>query len=448
MSIRDRSGTGTVNAATRSTKVVAVRYTNPSSSIDTTTWASSGERIEILVSLFQTASGNNGNLGSYTNATEDLDINNGVGAYTDGTNAKLVFSNDDNAEFATLTYNWAINNRKSFLPRGFSYNGGYQPAIIKTTSASASSAQRNIVLTEDITDLQVGDIVFGTNIPVGAIIDTINTSTKTITISDNILAGGVSSGAKLSFTQLDNFGNEITKFDRPEIFGIIGGFEAGRINLVIDLNPSFEIDNTIRPYPSRNFSDYVAILVQLKDRFVSSPAAGALEDGAITIPYKYRGFRRITGFVSDRFVLLEVDPNAIGGSSDPLNPNTTATPYIDNAGIDSTLLAEFASYSALTIAGGGGKGTGFTANNITANNVTTAAGLKSLLDAAITNGGSGYNGFATVTLTATSGSGSGASFSVNRNAAGAITSFNVGGASISYNGTFTISIADRKGSVT
>lgn len=439
------SGTGTVNASTRSTKVVAVRYTNASSSTDVSTWATSGEKIEILVSLYQTGSGNNGNLGNYTNATEDLDLNNGAGTYTDGTNAKLVFSNDDNAEFATLTYNWAVNNRKSFLPKGFSYNGGYQPAIIKTSSAVANAGQKNITLTEDITDLQVGDIIFGTNIPVGSTVDAINTSTKVITISDNILTGGVSSGAKLSFTQLDNFGNEITKYDRPEIFGIIGGFEAGRINLVIDLNPSAEIDSSIRPYPSRNFSAYVAILVQLKDKFNASPATAALEDGAITIPYKYRGFRRITGFVSDRFVLLEVDPSSIAGSSDPMNPNATASPYIDNAGIDSSLLAEFASYTPLTITGGGGKGTGFTANSITASNVTTAAGLKSLLDAAITSGGSNYNGFATVTLTATSGSGSGASFSVNRNASGAITSFNVSGATISYNGTFTISITDRKG---
>jgi hypothetical protein len=439
------SGSGTINANTRSTKVISVRYTNPSSSTDVATWATSGEKIEIIVSLYQSASGNNGNLSYLTNATEDLDINSGLGAYIDGTNAKLVFSNDDNSEFTTLTFNWAINNRKSFLPKGFSYNGGYQPAIIKTTSATAAEAQKTIVLTEDITDLQVGDIVYGTNIATGSTVDTINTSTKTITISDNILTGGLSNGAKLSFTQLDNFGNTITKYDKPEIFGIIGGFDPGKINLVLDLNPSYEIDSSIRPYPSRSFVNYVAILLQLKDTLTGSPAAACLEDASVAIPYKYRGFRRITGFVSDRFVLLEVDPNAISTSSDPLNPSANSSPYIDNVGIDSSLLSAFSSYTPLTISGGGGKGTGFTANNIVATNITTTAGLKSLLDAAITNGGSAYNGFATVTLTTLSGSGSGASISVNRNAAGTITSFNVSGATINYNGTFSISVTDRKG---
>ena len=438
------TGTGAVDANTKSTKVVAVRYTNAQSSTDPTagSWSTTGEKIEVMVSLYQTTSGiTGGNQGSYTNATEDLDVS----AYSTGTDAKLIFLNEDNAEFTALTYNWAVNNRKSFLPKGFSYNGGYQAGIIKTISTSSTAGSPDtITFNEDISELSIGNIVYGTNILAGTAISSINTGTKTITLSDDT-AGTLTSGAKISFTQLDSYGNAITKYDRPEIYGIIAGYEAGRINLVMDLNPSYETDSSILPYPSRGFSSYKAVIMQMKDTYTSSPASASYEDGSIAIPYKYRGFRRITGFVSDRFVLLEVDPGAIASSSDPTSANSSITPYVDNMGFDGPILAQFASYTPLTITGGGGKGSGFTSTSAVLSNVSSTATLTSLLTAAITSGGSNYNGYATITLSGLS-AGAGASFYVTISSSGAITGI-VAYVTITtnYTVTVTISITDRKG---
>ena len=433
-----------ISASAKSGKVLAVRYTNLQSSTNPTSgnWSTSGEKIEILLSLYQTASGTTGgNQSAYTNATEDLDVT----SYNNTQDAKITFLHQDNSEFTTLAYNWAVNNRKSFLPKGFSYNGGYQAGIIKTiSSSSTASTPDTITFNEDISELQVGDIVYGTNIASGTTISIINTGTKTITLSDDT-TGTLTAGAKVSFTQLDNFGNVITKYDRPEIFGVTNGFEQGRINLVVDLNPSYETDPSIQPYPSRNFSSYKAVIMQMKDSFTTSVAGAALEDGAITIPYKYRGFRRITGFVSDRFLLLEVDPGSIASSSDPTTANTSVTPYIDNAGFDAAILSQFASYTPLTIAGGGGKGSGFTSNTVSLSNVTSTSSLASSLTAAITAGGANYNGLATVTLSGLS-QGAGAIFSVSINSSGAITAINVSGTiTTGYTGTATITITDKKG---
>jgi hypothetical protein len=428
---------GTVSSSTRSTKVVNVRYTNRSVA---TTWDStSTEKIEVLVSTYQgtTNNTNKGNSSSYTNATEDLDLNSGAGAYTNGTDAKAVFVNEDGAEFATLTYNWALNNRRSFLPKGFTFAGGYQAAIIYTVQSTANAGSNQLTL-DSIEGLKTGDIIFGTNIPQGATITVPNSGT-TITLSDNILTGGCPSGSKVSFTQIDDFGNEILKYDRPEIFGIINGYEQGTINLVIDLNPSADIDSSIRQYPFTGFASYVAMLMQFK--------SSTGEDGGVTLPYFYNGFKRITGTTSSRFVLLQVSPGSVASISDPTNPASNIVPYIDNSGINAGILSRFATFGPFSLLSSGGKGTGFTAGNVVASNVSTTAGLKTLLDDAITNGGSGHNIAATVILTPQGGAtGAGATFSVNINSNGAITSFNVGGTiTTNYNGTFTLTVVDRKG---
>jgi hypothetical protein len=428
---------GTVNSATRSTKVVNVRYTNRSVA---TTWdSSSTEKIEILVSTYQTTSTNTnkGNNAAFTNSIEDLDLNSGAASYTNGTDAKAVFVNEDGAEFATLTYNWALNNRYRFLPKGFAFGSGYQGAIIYTVQSTANQGSTTLTL-DSIEGLRTGDIIFGTNIAPGTTI-TLPVSGTTITLSDAILEGGCPAGSRVSFTQIDDFGNEIVKFDKPEIFGIINGYKQGTINLVIDLNPSADIDPSIRQYPFTGFSQYVAMMLQFKST--------TNEDGGVTLPYFYNGFQRITGTTSSRFVLLEINPGQIASISDPQNPDSTINPYIDNSGINAGILARFATFGPFALQGGGGKGTGFTANNITASSVTTTAGLKTLLDAAITNGGSGYNTAATVILNPVGGAtGAGAIVRVNVNSSGTITSFSVSGnITTPYDGSFSVTVIDRQG---
>ena len=428
---------GTVSSATRTTKVVNVRYTNRSVA---TTWdSSSTEKIEVLVSTYQdtTTNTNKGNSSAYTNAIEDLNLNSGAGAYTNGTDAKAVFVNEDGAEFASLTYNWALNNRRRFLAKGFAFSGGYQGAIIYTVQSTAAAGASAITL-DSVEGLKTGDIIFGTNIPSGTTI-TVPVSGTTITLSDNISTGGCPAGSKVSFTQTDDFGNEIAKYDKPEIFGIMNGYEQGTINLVVDLNPSVEIDSTIRQYPFTGFASYVSMLMQFKT------TTG--EDGGITLPYFYNGFKRIAGTTSSRFVLLQINPGSIASLSDPVNPASNISPYIDNSGINAGILSRFATFGPFSLQAGGGKGSGFTANNITATNVTTSNDLRTLLNAAISSGGSGYNSAATVIVTPTGGAtGVGATYSVNINSQGAITSFNVGGTiTTPYNGTFSVTVVDRKG---
>jgi hypothetical protein len=428
---------GTVTTSTRTTKVVNVRYTNRSIA---TTWdSSSTEKIEILVSTYQdtTNNTNKGNAATYTNSTEDLNLNGGLSAYTNGVDAKAVFVNEDGAEFATLTYNWALNNRRQFLPKGFAFSGGYQGAIIYTVQSTANAGATTITL-DSVEGLKTGDIIYGTNIAAGTTI-TVPGSGTTITLSDAVLTGGCPSGTKVSFTQTDDFGNEIAKFDKPEIFGIMNGYEQGTINLVIDLNPSVDIDPTIRQYPFTGFASYVSMIMQFK--------SSTGEDGGITLPYFYNGFKRVTGTTSSRFVLLQINPGSIASLSDPTNPLANINPYVDNVGINAGILSRFATFGPYSLQSGGGKGSGFTANTITASNVSTTSALATLLNAGISDGGSGYNTAATAILTPNAGAtGTGAVFSVNLSTTGAITSFNVGGTiTTPYNGTFTLTVIDRKG---
>ena len=148
--------------------------------------------------------------------------------------------NQDGAEFTTLAYNWAINRRRDFLPIGVVHEGGYQPAIIKRSTAVAASGATTVTL-DDIQLLEVGDRIVAEGIVDGTRVDGINTSTKTITLSDAASAE-IPSGTAFSFTQTNNFGDEIAKYDIPEIDGILRGSEEAYITIVIDRNPNVDID--------------------------------------------------------------------------------------------------------------------------------------------------------------------------------------------------------------
>ena len=103
--------------------------------------------------------------------------------------------------------------------------------LIKTVPSTTASGATSLVL-NNTTDLQDGDVIFGTGIASGTTI-TVSNSTTIALVTHNCRNY---CNTKVSFTQSDAFGNTIEKFDTPEIFGIINGYERGTINLVIDLN--------------------------------------------------------------------------------------------------------------------------------------------------------------------------------------------------------------------
>ena len=432
-----------VTNSTPSAKVINVRYVNRTIEENPANWqtGANSERIVILVSVSRVGgtNTNDGNSGSFTNTTEDLDLS----TYVNSNNANMVFVNRDGDEFTTLAYNWCLARRRQVLPKGFAWAGGYQGAIIKTVPAQAASGVLVLSL-NDTTTLKDGDIIFGPGIATGTTI-TVNSSTE-IGLSDATTAI-ITANTKVSFTQSDDFGNEIAKFDTPEIFGIINGYDRGTINLVIDLNPSVEIDSSIRPYPHSDFYSYVAMILQLR--------SDTNEDGGVTLPYKFNGFKRITGTTSNRFVLLQVSPNELYSSGDSVgaveSPEGNASSYVDNAGINSGIMGRFGGFTpfALGAAGADGTGAAFSSGQVTFSSADTTAKIKAALDSALASNGTGYNSRAKVILIPQGGAtGVGANISVNRSEASGygIVSFSVSGTiSTQYNGTFTALIEDGRG---
>ena len=429
-----------VTNATPSTKVLNVRYVNRTVEEDPTQWVTgaNSEKIIILVSVYRPVgtNENQGNSASFTNTTEDLDLS----SYVNNNNANMVFVNRDGDEFTTLAYNWCITRRRELLPKNFAWAGGYQGAIIKTVPSQTASGVLTLTL-NDTTSLQNGDVIFGPGIASGTTI-TVNNSTE-LTLSDATTAI-ITANTKVSFTQSDDFGNVIDKFDTPEVFGIINGYDRGTINLVIDLNPSVDIDSSIKPYPFSNFNSYVAVLLQLR--------TDTNEDGGVTLPYKFNGFKRITGNTSTRFVLLQVNPGELyssgDGQSNVENPQSSSVAYIDNRGINSGIMGRFGGFTPFSLGASGGVGTGatFSSGQVVFSSASSTSLIKSALDSALSSGGSGYNGRAKVTLIPVGGAtGTGAIVSVNRTD-GVITSFNVSGTiDTAYNGTFTATIEDGRG---
>ena len=419
------------------TKVLNVRYINRTVDQSWSVKAEGQEKIEILVAVYQSTGSNTnkGNNSSFTNSTEDLDIS----AYINGNDKDIIFANRAGDEFTTLAYNWCVNHRRKFLSNGFAWGGGYQGALIKTTTGATVTSGATSLTLDSIDRLKDGDIIYGPGIASGTTITVPNSGT-TITLSDPTTED-ITTNTKVSFTQIDDFGNVIDKFDTPEIFGVMNGYDRGTLNLVIDLNPSVDIDPTIRAYPTTGFSNYVAMLMQFRK--------DTNEDGGVTLPYKYNGFKRITGSTSTRYVLLQVNPNDLVNASDPTDPAANITPYVDNSGINAGILSRFGGYTPFSLAAAGGNGTGasFTSNQIVFTGESTTSAIDTTVTAALASGGSGYNGNANVILIPTGGAtGAGANIYVQVNSDGTITGFSVGGTiSTPYNGTFTATIEDRKG---
>ena len=443
-----------VSITSKSTKVISVRRINQTNA---TTWGSdSTEELHVMVSIYRTPGSPNyqGNLSSRTNLIEDLDIS----GYSSG-DKKLVFLNEDGAEFTTLTYNWALNRRRNFLPKGFVHEGGYQPAIIRrvTSQVTPGGGTAGVTITLDNTDLlRVGDRIVGAGIQSGTRIASI--SGNNIVTSDNI-SDTIAAKTPLSFTQYNDFGDEFTKYDVPEIFGLTRSSDNSYISIIIDRNPNVSIDPSIRPYQygSGSFSLYPTMLVQSKTNHSSITTQYASpEDCAYAIPRARSYSKRVSGFQEERFVVIDINPNSIAdlASINPANPSTSSlSSYVENAGISADLMKEFGLYTPNIFSFGGGVGTGFTSSTITFGGETATTAIKAKLEAAITNGGRKYNGYASVILTPQAGATGGTGYRVTPRidtvgGVGTIIGFNVstvGTTQVAFNGNWTISVTDRKG---
>ena len=393
------SDENTVSNLTVSTKVLSVRKINPSVNLDFS--SSSTESIEVLVSVYRAAAGGdqtNGNSGAYTNDTEDL--NTGVWAGTDL--RKLVFVNDDGAEYTTLMYNWAIETRREFLPKGFLHEGGYQPPILKKVTVVPAAGQKVITL-DSVRDVSQGDMVAwldstGTDKLSNFRIDVVNTTNKTITLSDDIPAGvTIAVDSIISFTKFDIFGDAVVKSDTPEIYGILRSSEPDQIVLVIDRNPNKEYDSSIQAYPyaSGSFGQHPTQLIQLKNEYdfpgadkdtVATPY-GSLEDASLAFNRVKASYQRVNGLANDRFLFIDVDPDGFAQLADTLssaNPEQVAISgsYLENAGIHRDILVAFANFNQNSIVNGGAFGAGFTETNVTVNSNDKAT-LESAISTAV-----------------------------------------------------------------
>ena len=398
------SDEATVSNLTVSTKVLSVRKINPSVSLDFD--SNSTESIQVLVSVYRAASGTdqtNANSDSYTNDTEDLDTGNW--ASNPNTLRKIVFLNEDGAEYTTLMYNWALETRRNFLPKGFVHEGGYQGPILKKVTLSVTGATnvRDIVV-DSVRDIEVGDRIAwrdinGTDQLNNFRVSGINTSSKTITVSDDIPTGVVIGiDSIVSITKFDVFGDEVTKFDTPEIYGVLRSSEPDQLVLVVDRNPNKDYDTTIAPYPfaSGSFGNHPTQLIQLKHEYDFPEATdtteyGSLEDAALAFNRVKASYQRVNGIENDRFLFIDVNPRGFAtlsnteGVPDPQDAAITGS-YLENAGIHRDILVDFANFDQQSIRNGGGFGKGFTQTTVTiASTSTDYSTARTYLETTIAN---------------------------------------------------------------
>ena len=399
------SDQATVSNLTVSTKVLSVRKVNPSVSLDFD--ANSQESIQVLVSVYRTvATGDqtSGNSGSYTNDTEDLN----TGTWNASDLRKIVFMNEDGAEYTTLLYNWAVETRRDFLPKGFLHEGGYQgPILKKVVTAVTGGVGVRLISVDSVRDIEVGDRIAWidqngddqlNNFRV-SVVDTVN---KTISVSDDIPAGvtiGVNS--IVSITKFDVFGDVVTKYDSPEIYGILRSAEADQLVLVVDRNPNKEYDTTILPYPyaSGSFGAHPTQLIQLKHEYdfpesTASTKYGSVEDASLAFNRVKASYQRVNGIENDRFLFIDVNPRGFATLADtendpnPQNAEITGT-YLENAGIHRDILVDFANFDQQSIANGGAFGRGFTQTTVTVDTAAAAsqsyADIRSYIETQISN---------------------------------------------------------------
>ena len=374
-----------ISNLTMSTKVISVRRHLPSTSLDFD--SSSQERLEVLVSVYQTgAAQTNGNSGTYTNSVEDLN----PGAWTTSLR-KIVFENEDGAEYTTLTLNWGQEERRRYLPKGIMHEGGYQGPILKKviTAVTGNGTSTNTLVIDNYEDISVGDrVVWKDSNSIdqlnGFRIISIATSLANggylLTLSDNIPnAVVIPAGGVLSFTKFNVFGDEIAKYDIPEIYGILNGKEGSNILLVIDRNPNVIYDTSIVSYPfgSGGFGDSPTQLIQLKK--TNSYTSGtdgreraSVEDNLLAFSKRTASYQRIRGIPDNRYIYLDIAPEDFAGSSATLSGEGSTDPttesvvnYIENAGMHKDLLSTFGSYTQQSIRNAGGLGKGYSPTTIT-----------------------------------------------------------------------------------
>ena len=249
------------------------------------------------------------NIGENTNDIEDLDFT-AIGF--SGTDAHIIITNKDGDELPTLVYNWGYQRRKSFVPHDYAFGSK------KTVSGGTVT-------------LSPSEFGYTTGI---------------------VTAGGI----------------ELTRYDKPEIYGVIAGFKPGTINLIIDSNPTVdtlidpvygtELTTPLSPYPYRGlYRTYAAISLEYGD----------VEDCGVTLNYFPNGNLRVARRTYSRFYLIEVTPGEASNN--------------DNNGINSTILNGINSFTIDDLAANT-----VTIGSITKNGATTSfANLTEVLTIAKSN---------------------------------------------------------------
>lgn len=118
---------------------------------------------------------------------------------------------------------------------------------------------------------------------------------------------------------VDIFENKITKYDKPEIYGILNGYTKGRIMLVIDRNPSIDKtpSNVLPAFPGADYANNRSVLLKYTNT--------TTEDFSLNIPYTPSGSPRFGSVTNNRFYFIEILPSQIESFSDNIGIGYTST---------------------------------------------------------------------------------------------------------------------------
>ena len=149
------------------------------------------------------------------------------------------------------------------------------------------------------------------------------------------LAKGFStSGGFNVASKLDNFGNTITQYDTPRIVGVIPGYYAGTIQLVIDSNPTSDnIDpTTILTAFAPDYWSHQSILLPY--------TSDATEDFSVNLNYFPNGPLSYSVYYDPRYYILQITPSY-------------TTTGVENDGISSTILNKFVNFTSTSLVDNG-----------------------------------------------------------------------------------------------
>ena len=316
------STTGTWTSTTKKTRVLDVNKVQNSSGEVT--------QINIICALYDP-------IDSKTNSDEDMDL-----IYTDvnGVSTEITtlqngiycaFVNRDGDEFVTLTYNWCLERRRSFLPKNFTFSAqGYdtdiydEPEIFGIISGYAKDTINLVIDSNPSADF--GPIKSinreGTAPTTNSTSAVVISSGFTATKSDGVTASeGTEAQFLVSWTggvytvTIQNVGSNYAINDIITIPGnhvSING-ASGTNDLKITIRT---VTATKKSYPGISYWNY-------HPSITLKYGTSNTEEGSVVIPTYPNGERRLYGRSSNRYYLLEVNAANISSASDNSGVNSS-----------------------------------------------------------------------------------------------------------------------------